>query len=113
MNQLMKSITWINGDKRHLENLKYLRAISHRERLGLESTSVKMDRSRIIGEISDEEKNCTVRTTDRAITRQLKLLEEMGLVSSEGKNPRFWSNTSLGNFILSMYDVGDGASDPT
>jgi hypothetical protein len=113
MNQLMKTITWINSDKRHLENLKYLRAIHHRERAGLDSTSVKMDRNNIIGEISDEEMNCTVRTTERTISRQLKLLKSMGLVSSEDKNPMVWSSTSLGTFILSIYGVENDDSDPT
>ena len=113
MNRLMNSINWINSDKRHLENLKYLQVIYNRELVGLESTSLKMDRTKIDSELSEEEKNLTILRVDRTITRQLILLESKGWVSSKGKNPRLWSLEALGRFILSVYGNQSDENDST
>ena len=103
MNQVMAVCSWLNGDKRRLENLEYLRVIQYREDLGLQSTSKLMDRTQMEEPFSEEEKLTTIRRVQDNITKQLKLLAGKGLVSFEGKNPRYWKLTDLGRFILSMY----------
>ena len=111
LNQLMNSLNWINNDKRHLENPKYLQVISNREHAGLESTARKIDRNKIGVELSEEEMKLTLLMTDRTITRQLQLLESKGWVSFKGNNPRIWSLEDLGRFILSIYGEQKVVSD--
>jgi len=113
MNRLMNSINWINSDKRHLENLKYLQVLQNREDAGLESTSPKMDRTKLDVEPSEHEKRMTIMRVDRSITRQLNLLESKGWVSFEGNNPKVWSLEPLGLFILSVYGEQGDDSDST
>ena len=103
MNHLMATFSWLNGDKRRLANLEYLRAIKNREDLGLQSTSKLMDRTQMEEPFSEEELRTTILRVQDNITKQLKLLAEKGLVSYEGNNPRYWGLTELGRFILSMY----------
>ena len=103
MNQVMAACSWLNGDKRHLQNLDYLRVIQNREDRGLQSTSKLMDRTQMEGPFNEEEKSTTIRRVQDNITKQLKTLAGKGLVSYEGKSPRYWKLTELGRFILSTY----------
>ena len=103
MNQLMTTTSWLNADSRRLKNLNYLRVIEQRESQGLESTSKLMDRTQMDGPFSENEKRITIMRVQDNITKQLKLLASKGMVTSEGKNPRYWELTDLGRFILSMY----------
>ena len=102
MNQLMTATSWLNADSRRLKNLNYLRVIEQRESKGLESTSKLMDRTQMDGPFSENEKRITIMRVQDNITKQLKLTSK-GMVTSEGKNPRYWELTDLGRFILSMY----------
>ena len=103
MNQVMATSSWLNADSRRLVNLDYLRVIQNREERGLQSTSKLMDRTQLEGPLNEEEKLTTILRVQDNITKQLNLLAGKGLVSHEGKNPRYWSLTELGQFILTMY----------
>ena len=103
MNHVMAVSSWLNSDSRHLKNLEYLRVIKHREDSGLQSTSKLMDRTQMEAPFSEEEERTTILRVQDNITKQLKVLAGKGLVSFEGKNPRYWELTELGRFILGMY----------
>ncbi|SVE53810.1 uncharacterized protein METZ01_LOCUS506664, partial [marine metagenome] len=113
INELMSLISWFSNDSRRLDNIKYLQCLENRESQGLESTASQMDRTKIDTQLSLEDKRLTVDTTDRTITRQLKLLESKGCVSHQGENPQVWKLEPLGRFILSMYGENRTDSTPT
>ena len=113
INELMSLISWFSNDSRRLDNIKYLQCLENRESQGLESTASQMDRTKIDTQLSLEDKRLTVDTTDRTITRQLKLLESKGGVSHQGENPQVWKLEPLGRFILSMYGENRTDSTPT
>jgi hypothetical protein len=103
MNQLMTASSWLNADIRRLKNLDYLRVIQYREERGMESTSKLMDRTKMEGPFSDDDKLITIMRVQDNINKQLKLLSSKGMVTSKGKNPRYWELTELGRFIVNMY----------
>jgi len=103
INELMVLMSWFSNDSRRIDNIKYLQCLENRESQGLESTASHMDRNKIDTQLSLEDKQVTVDTTDRTITRQLQLLESKGCVSHKGENPQIWKLEPLGKFILSMY----------
>jgi hypothetical protein len=103
MNQLMTASSWLNADIRRLKNLDYLRVILNREKRGMKSTSKLMSRTQREGPISEDDKLTTITRVQDNITKQLKRLADRGMVTSEGKNPRYWKLTELGRFIISMY----------
>jgi hypothetical protein len=109
----MVLISWFGNDSRRLENIKYLQCLENRDSQGLESTASKMDRSKRVAKLSREDILGTVDTTDRTITRQLKLLESKGCVSHQGENPQVWKLEPLGKFILSMYGENRADSNST
>jgi Fic family protein len=113
INELMVLISWFGNDSRRLENIKYLQCLENRDSQGLESTASKMDRSKRVAKLSREDILGTVDTTDRTITRQLKLLESKGCVSHQGENPQVWKLEPLGKFILSMYGENRADSNST
>jgi len=113
INELMSLISWFSNDSRRLDNIKYLQCLENRESQGLESTASQMDRTKIDTQLSLEDKRLIVDTTDRTITRQLKLLESKGCVSHQGENPQVWKLEPLGRFILSMYGENRTDSTPT
>lgn len=108
MNQLMTASNWLNTDSRRLKNLNYLRVIQHREERGLESTAKLMDRTQREGLLDEEDKLVTIQRVQDNITKQLKVLAGKGMVTSTGKNPRYWQLTELGKFIINMYGESPG-----
>lgn len=103
MNHVMAASSWLNADVRRLKNLEYLRVLQTREDQGLQTTSKLMDRTQMEGPFNEEEKRITIMRVQDNITKQLKLMAGKGMVSSEGKNPRYWELTELGKFVLSIY----------
>ena len=113
INELMVLISWFGNDSRRLDNIKYLQCLENREFQGKESTATNMDRSKRDVKLSREDILVTVDTTDRTITRQLKLLESKGCVSHQGEKPQVWKLEPLGKFILSMYGENRADSNST
>ena len=113
INELMVLMSWFSNDSRRIDNIKYLQCLENRESQGLESTASHMDRNKIDTQLSLEDKQVTVDTTDRTITRQLQLLESKGCVSHKGESPQIWELEPLGKFILSMYGESQPDFNPT
>lgn len=89
MNNITSVKNWIESNKYHRENLKYLVALIELEEAGGY-------------EITSEHISEKVVTTKRAVDMGINKLHEQGLISIEGARDRSLSSTSLGQLCIRM-----------
>ena len=89
MNNITSVKNWIESNKYHRENLKYLEALIELEEAGGQ-------------EITSEHISEKVSTGKRAVDLGINKLQKQGLISIEGARDRSLSSTSLGQLCIRM-----------
>tara|TARA_B110000459_G_C16549033_1_gene465828 strand:+ start:269 stop:964 length:696 start_codon:yes stop_codon:yes gene_type:complete len=81
--------SWIQANKRHKDNLKYLIALIELEESGEENITPAL--------LSDK-----VSTVKRTVDKAILTLEKHGLIHAEGKRGRKLTSTDLGRLVIRM-----------